>query len=114
MFKLAFRSKNPKVQPTNKPDLKVPNEGFEFVESQNGFKCQRSLHSIPEESMKGTCEGSNSSVEDSVFTVDSALSIKRIGKEVKSLRVIVVALVVVSIVSFALNIWIIHALQKGW
>ena len=104
MFKFAFRSKNVKVQPTSGLDLKTPNGEFEFVESrENGLKLQTSLHSIEEESLKGTYGGSSSSMEDALD--QNSPSIERIRKEVKSLRVLVAALVVVSIISFALNIW---------
>lgn len=124
MFKFAFRSKNVKVQPTSGLDLKIPNEEFEFVESTaNDLKLQTSLQSLPEESLKGTYGGSKSSREDSL--APNSPGIERIHKEVKSLRVLVAALVVVSLVSFTLNIWIIYrhrgqdsdsslkALQKG-
>lgn len=124
MFKFAFRSKNVKVQPTSGLDLKIPNGEFEFVESTaDDLKLQTSLQSLPEESLKGTYEGSKSSREDSL--APNSPGIERIHKEVKSLRVLVAALVVVSLVSFTLNIWIIYrhrgqdsdsslkALQKG-
>ena len=93
MFKFAFRSKNAKVQPTSGLDLKTPNGECEFVESrENGLN-----------GLKGSYGGSSSSMEDALD--QNSPSIERIRKEVKSLRVLVAGLVVVSIISFALNIW---------
>ena len=93
MFKLpAFRlSKTVKVQPTNELHLKNPEEEVENLE---GHEC----------SLKGTCGGSRPATKD----VMRAPSIERLRKEVKFLRILVGALIVVSVISFVLNIWIIH------
>ena len=93
MFKLpAFRlSKTVKVQPTNELHLKNPEEEVENLEGH-------------EYSLKGTCGGSRPATKD----VMCAPSIERLRKEVKFLRVLVGALIVVSVISFVLNIWIIH------
>ena len=93
MFKLpAFRlSKTVKVQPTNELHLKNPEEEVENLEGH-------------EYSLKGTCGGSRPATKD----VMCAPSIKRLRKEVKFLRILVGALIVVSVISFVLNIWIIH------
>lgn len=90
MLKLpAFRlSKTVKVQPTNEFDLKNSKEEVENLESH-------------EYSLKGTCGGSRPSTRD-------VASIERLRKEVKLLRVLVGAFIVVSVISFVLNIWIIH------
>ena len=93
MFKLpAFRlSKTVKVQPTNELHLKNPEEEVENLEGH-------------EYSLKGTCGSSRPATKD----VMCAPSIERLRKEVKFLRILVGALIVVSVISFVLNIWIIH------
>ena len=93
MFKLpAFRlSKTVKVQPTNELHLKNPEEEVENLEGR-------------EYGLKGTCGSSRPATKD----VMCAPSIERLRKEVKFLRVLVGALIVVSVISFVLNIWIIH------
>ena len=93
MFRLpAFRlSKTVKVQPTNELHLKNPEEEVENLEGH-------------EYSLKETCGDSRPATKD----VMRAPSIERLRKEVKFLRVLVGALIVVSVISFVLNIWIIH------
>ena len=111
MSKLAFRSKSIKVQPIGGLDLK-PLPGwreFEFAKSlENSFKIRTDLHSFQEESsVKGKYpEGYKSSVR--VSFAEDPDSIARIRREIKLFRVLVVALVMFSVVSFSLNIWIIH------
>lgn len=110
---MAFRSKKVKVQPieTFNSDSEKPNE--EIAQSEDSFQLElqndklsrRNLHSIPEETFKGTPESSQILLKDD-FTQNS-VSIGRIRKEVYSLRVLVVVLLVTSTVSLALNIWII-------
>ena len=109
MFKLpAYISKAVKVQPNNVLDLKVPEEEVEISEGHEyGITHQRGLHSIQEESLKGTYGGSRPSTGEDTCTMSSP-SIKRIRKEVKFLRILVGALLVVSTISLVLNIWIIH------
>lgn len=110
---MAFRSKKVKVQPieTFNSDSEKPNE--EIAQSEDSFQLElqndklsrRNLHSIPEETFKGTPESSQMLLKDD-FTQNS-VSIGRIRKEIFSLRVLVVVLLVTSTVSLALNIWII-------
>lgn len=108
---MALRSKNVKVQPIERFNLKKPNE--EIIESEDSFQLQlqndklscRNLHSIPEESFKGTPESSKSLLKDDL--TQNSVSIERIRKEVYFLRVLVVVLVVASTVSLVLNIWVI-------
>jgi len=108
---MAFRSKNVKVQPIELFNSEKPNE--EIVGSEDSFQLQsqndkisgRNLHSIPEESYKGTPESSKSLLKDDL--TQNSVSIERIRKEVCSLRILVAVLLVTSAVSLALNIWII-------
>ena len=108
---MAFRSKKVKVQPTETFNAEKPNE--EIVRSEDSFQLElqndkhsrRNLHSIPEESFKGTPESSKSLLKDDL--TQNSVSIERIRKEVYSLRVLVAVLVVTSTVSLVLNIWII-------
>jgi len=108
---MAFRSKKVKVQPTETFNAEKPNE--EIVRSEDSFQLElqndkhsrRNLHSIPEESFKGTPESSKSLLKDDL--TQNSVRIERIRKEVYSLRVLVAVLVVTSTVSLALNMWII-------
>ncbi|KAJ7369661.1 hypothetical protein OS493_037344 [Desmophyllum pertusum] len=111
---MALRSKNVKVQPIEEFNLKrhnqefIENEGSLELELQNKRLSCRNLYlqSIPEETLKGTPESSKSSVKDEL--AQNPVSVERIRKEVYSLRVLVIVLVVVSFVSLALNIWVIR------
>ena len=108
---MAFRSKKVNVQPIEKFNSEKPNE--EIVQSEDSFQLElqndklsgRNLHSIPEESFKGTPESSKSLLKDDL--AQNSVSIERIRKQVHSLRVLVVVLVVASTVSLVLNIWVI-------
>lgn len=109
---MALRSKNVKVQPIE--GLNVKRHSEEFIESEDGLQLQlqnkrlscRNLHSIPEERLKGTSESSKSSLKDDL--IQNPVSIERFHKEVHFLRVLAVFLVAASIVSLALNIWVIR------
>ena len=111
---MAFRSKKVKVQPieTFISDSQKPNE--EITQSEDSFQLElqndklsrRNLHSIPEETFKGTPESSQILLKDDL--TQNSVSIGRIRKEVYSLRVLIVVLLVASTVSLALNIWIIR------
>ena len=109
---MAFRSKNVKVQPIELFNSEKPNEIVESedncnfqLQSQSDKLSRRNLHSIPEESYKGTPECSKSLLKEDL--TQNSVSIERIRKEVCSLRVLVGVLLVTSTVSLALNIWII-------
>lgn len=114
ILSMALRSKNVKVQPIEEFNLKrhnqefIENEGSLELELQNKRLSCRNLYlqSIPEETLKGTPESSKSSVKDEL--AQNPVSVERIRKEVYSLRVLVIVLVVVSFVSLALNIWVIR------
>ena len=96
---MALRIKNVKVQPVEEFDLKRPSEDFTEGEDSN-------LHSIPEERLKVTPDSSKSSVKDDL--TQNPVSIQQIHREVYFLRVLSAFLVAASIVSLALNIWVIH------
>ena len=108
---MAFGSKNVKVQPIEQ--FKSEKHNGEIVESEDSFQLQsqndklsrRILHSIPEESFKGTSESSKSLLKDDL--TQNSVGIERIRKEVFSLRVLIAVLLVTSTVSLVLNIWII-------
>ena len=111
---MALRSKKVKVEPieTLDSDSEKPNEeitqsedSFQ-LELQNGKLSRRNLHSIPEETFKETPDNSKILLPKDDLTQNS-VSIGRIRKEVYSLRVLVVVLLVTSTVSLVLNIWII-------
>ncbi len=109
---MALRSKNIKVQPI--VGFNVKRQSQEFIESEECLQLRlqnerlscRNLQSILEESLKGTPESSKSSLKDDL--IQNPVSIERIRKEVYFLRVLAVFLVVASIVSLALNIWVIR------
>ena len=111
---MALRSKKVKVEPieTLDSDSEKPNEeitqsedSFQ-LELQNGKLSRRNLHSISEETFKETPDNSKILLPKDDLTQNS-VSIGRIRKEVYSLRVLVVVLLVISTVSLVLNIWII-------
>ena len=107
---MAFRSKKVKVEPIETLDSDSEKANEEIAQSedsfqlelQNGKLSRRNLHSIPEE----TPDNSKILLPKDDLTQNS-VSIGRIRKEVYSLRVLVVVLLVTSTVSLVLNIWII-------
>ena len=111
---MALRSKKVKVEPIETLDSDSEKANEEIAQSedsfqlelQNGKLSRRNLHSIPEETFKETPDNSKILLPKDDLTQNS-VSIGRIRKEVYSLRVLVVVLLVTSTVSLVLNIWII-------
>lgn len=113
---MALRSKTITVQPAEGLNLERPNEKcFESEDSlplqlQNRRLSFGNLHPIPaEESSKGTCRSSQSSVKDEVEL--NAVTVNQIRKALHSLRVLVIVFLAVSVISLALNIWVISSVR---